>query len=237
MTTSQASRIYCIPYNSLLMYVRGKYGKSLRLDVLKKNTPAANDNLNTIGNSRSTPKEKNIKREEAKEKIRKASQDSAGIGAVPPPVFPMFPFEPPGMGPFNPALLPFSPLAEQINMLGLPNAEYRIRDLMAGVQTLQNQSMRAGAENLRALADRYNANDPPTPGQDGNLRMGLASLLIKAKEIQDQSGEGEGDDIAAPPNTKSEECSGGGSVVAEDMDTDTDSIPQARVENCLIKVP
>lgn len=58
MTTSQASRIFGIPYNSLLMYVRGKYGKSLRLDVLKRNTPAANDNLNTIGNSRSTPKEK-----------------------------------------------------------------------------------------------------------------------------------------------------------------------------------
>ena len=58
MTTSQASRIYGIPYNSLLMYVRGKYGKSLKLDRLKQTTPAANDNLNTIGNSRSTPKEK-----------------------------------------------------------------------------------------------------------------------------------------------------------------------------------
>ncbi len=58
MTTSQASRVYGIPYNSLLMYVRGKYGKSLKLDVLKQQTPAANDNLNTIGNSRSTPKEK-----------------------------------------------------------------------------------------------------------------------------------------------------------------------------------
>ena len=30
MTTSQASRVYGIPYNSLLMYVRGKYGKSLK---------------------------------------------------------------------------------------------------------------------------------------------------------------------------------------------------------------
>ena len=58
MTTSQASRVYGIPYNSLLMYVRGKYGKSLKLDKLKETTPAAKDNLNTIGNSRSTPKEK-----------------------------------------------------------------------------------------------------------------------------------------------------------------------------------
>ena len=58
MTTSQASRFYSIPYNSLLMYVRGKYGKSLKLDKLKNSTPAAHDTLNTIGNSRSTPKEK-----------------------------------------------------------------------------------------------------------------------------------------------------------------------------------
>ena len=62
MTTSQASRVYGIPYNSLLMYVRGKYGKSLKLDKLKKTTPAAHDTLNTIGNSRSTPKEKILAR-------------------------------------------------------------------------------------------------------------------------------------------------------------------------------
>lgn len=36
MTTSQASKIYGIPYNSLLMYVRGKYGKSLKLEKLKQ---------------------------------------------------------------------------------------------------------------------------------------------------------------------------------------------------------
>uniref|UniRef100_A0A1B0CZY6 Uncharacterized protein n=1 Tax=Phlebotomus papatasi TaxID=29031 RepID=A0A1B0CZY6_PHLPP len=36
MTTSQASRIFGIPYNSLLMYVRGKYGKSLKLEKLRK---------------------------------------------------------------------------------------------------------------------------------------------------------------------------------------------------------
>ena len=38
MTTSQASRVFGIPYNSLLMYVRGKYGKSLKLDTLRKDT-------------------------------------------------------------------------------------------------------------------------------------------------------------------------------------------------------
>ena len=36
MKTAQASRVFGIPYNSLLMYVRGKYGKSLKLDLIKK---------------------------------------------------------------------------------------------------------------------------------------------------------------------------------------------------------
>ncbi|CAG7721182.1 unnamed protein product [Allacma fusca] len=46
MTTSQASRIFGIPYNSLLMYVRGKYGKSLKLDLLKKGLDMALENKN-----------------------------------------------------------------------------------------------------------------------------------------------------------------------------------------------
>jgi hypothetical protein len=36
MKTAQASRVFGIPYNSLLMYVRGKYGKSLKLDLIRK---------------------------------------------------------------------------------------------------------------------------------------------------------------------------------------------------------
>ncbi|XP_072750180.1 uncharacterized protein Lov isoform X2 [Anoplolepis gracilipes] len=42
LTTSQASRLFGIPYNSLLMYVRGKYGKSLKLEQLRKNCTGAN---------------------------------------------------------------------------------------------------------------------------------------------------------------------------------------------------
>lgn len=52
MTTSQASRIFGIPYNSLLMYVRGKYGKSLKLEQLRKDctgAPATPMDLMTIG--------------------------------------------------------------------------------------------------------------------------------------------------------------------------------------------
>lgn len=51
MTTSQASRIFGIPYNSLLMYVRGKYGKSLKLEQLRKNLtgePTPADLLNVV---------------------------------------------------------------------------------------------------------------------------------------------------------------------------------------------
>ncbi|XP_014208319.1 filaggrin-2 [Copidosoma floridanum] len=44
MTTSQASRTFSIPYNSLLMYVRGKYGKSLRLDELRDLIELENNN-------------------------------------------------------------------------------------------------------------------------------------------------------------------------------------------------
>nr|XP_022916962.1 protein jim lovell isoform X1 [Onthophagus taurus] len=63
MTTSQASRIFGIPYNSLLMYVRGKYGKSLKLEQLRKDCIAApgsqidmmsvsgNNNNNSLKNS------------------------------------------------------------------------------------------------------------------------------------------------------------------------------------------
>ena len=145
MTTSQASRVFGIPYNSLLMYVRGKYGKSLRLDVLKKSTPAANDNLNTIGNSRSTPKEKGLKREVGsssgesgglkredwlKERGggRKSSQSlhhhegagggSGGGGGG--PMSSLFNFDPAALGgPFGGGMLHFPPLGEPLGLLGL----------------------------------------------------------------------------------------------------------------------
>jgi hypothetical protein len=141
MTTSQASRVFGIPYNSLLMYVRGKYGKSLRLDVLKKNTPAANDNLNTIGNSRSTPKEKGLKRESGESGLkredwlkergggsgggsgRKSSHQQQqhhhdGPGG---PMSALFNFDPAalGGGPFGGGMLHFPPMGEPLGLLGL----------------------------------------------------------------------------------------------------------------------
>ncbi|EFA08790.1 protein jim lovell [Tribolium castaneum] len=54
MTTSQASRIFGIPYNSLLMYVRGKYGKSLKLEQLRKDCiggPTPSMDILSMGNN------------------------------------------------------------------------------------------------------------------------------------------------------------------------------------------
>uniref|UniRef100_A0A182F459 Uncharacterized protein n=1 Tax=Anopheles albimanus TaxID=7167 RepID=A0A182F459_ANOAL len=61
MTTSQASRIFGIPYNSLLMYVRGKYGKSLKLEQLRKDCisgPPIELLQMGVSNSNSSSKEK-----------------------------------------------------------------------------------------------------------------------------------------------------------------------------------
>ncbi|GJQ73647.1 hypothetical protein Trydic_g13989 [Trypoxylus dichotomus] len=59
MTTSQASRIFGIPYNSLLMYVRGKYGKSLKLEQLRKDCIGAPgtpmDLMTMTGNNNNNP--------------------------------------------------------------------------------------------------------------------------------------------------------------------------------------
>ncbi|CAH2235060.1 jg14543 [Pararge aegeria aegeria] len=67
MTTSQASRIFGIPYNSLLMYVRGKYGKSLKLEQLRKDCiggPLEVLNLNSGNNNNNHPSSKHHEKDE-----------------------------------------------------------------------------------------------------------------------------------------------------------------------------
>lgn len=219
MTTSQASRVFGIPYNSLLMYVRGKYGKSLRLDVLKKNTPAANDNLNTIGNSRSTPKEKGLKKEKEEKASRKLSHDSAAAAAG----FPLFPFDAPpiggGLSPFGPSgFMPFPPLGEPMGLFGIPNADFRLKELMQSVQNLQSQQLRDseadkikdaiaasdfkenrdqnttshGSGGLGVGTNSSNANSSSSSNSlvtnktECDMPMGLASLIMKAREFQDK---------------------------------------------------
>ncbi|XP_066137930.1 protein jim lovell isoform X3 [Euwallacea fornicatus] len=61
MTTSQASRIFGIPYNSLLMYVRGKYGKSLKLEQLRKDCIGGpNPPMELLGNMSSNNNNNNL---------------------------------------------------------------------------------------------------------------------------------------------------------------------------------
>lgn len=207
MTTSQASRVFGIPYNSLLMYVRGKYGKSLRLDVLKKNTPAANDNLNTIGNSRSTPKEKGVKKEE-KDKARKPSHDG----------FPLFPFDSQGMNPFGGNMLSFPPLGEPLGLFGLPNTEFRIKDLMQSMQNLQSQHI-AETEKIKEDLFSDSKENHDNNKNETNLPMGLASLLMKAKEFQNQQ------EAVEPKNSEKDEDD-----EEEDMESENSEIPQIAIK-------
>ncbi len=186
MTTSQASRMFSIPYNSLLMYVRGKYGKSLKLDVLKSQTPAANDNLNTIGNSRSTPKDKAALNEKA------VVPGVKGIGGAPllkgkglsSNVFPPTPPEHPLNQQPTPASLAASapglnPLAAFHNLPGFPEHmggllgmlpaatdSSRMSDLMQNLQRQQQQ----------LLSNAAQGNSPPgaatPPGSTTDVRPG-----------------------------------------------------------------
>lgn len=83
MTTSQASRIFGIPYNSLLMYVRGKYGKSLKLEQLRKDCisgpPIEMLQMGIGGGSGGSTKNEKSKERKEKEKD-KNSMSSNGSG-------------------------------------------------------------------------------------------------------------------------------------------------------------
>ena len=232
MTTSQASRVFGIPYNSLLMYVRGKYGKSLRLDVLKKNTPAANDDLNVIGNSRSTPKEKaaGVKKEDGfsgKDRARKPSQEGGLSG--------LFPFDGPSFNPFNNGLL-FPPPGEPFGLLGLaglPPADPRIKDLM---QTLQAQhSALSQTERIKEEAfseskeKENNENGARFPAplymQDEAREKALAALLRRAREDCEKEDRG-----SEPKNTEDKD-SNNESTDEEEASMDTSmEIPQIAIK-------
>ena len=236
MTTSQASRVYGIPYNSLLMYVRGKYGKSLRLDVLKKNTPAANDDLNVIGNSRSTPKEKaaGVKKEDGfshKDRARKPSQESGALTGL----FPGF-GDGHSFNPFSNGLL-FPPPGEPFGLLGLaglPPADPRIKDLM---QTLQAQhSALSQTERIKeeAFSDTKENNEnmsrfqAPFHMQEEAREKALQALLRRAREDCEKSESSEpknADDKDSTNESKDEEDSS----TDRSMDTSIE-IPQIAIK-------
>lgn len=74
MTTSQASRVYGIPYNSLLMYVRGKYGKSLKLEQLRNECTGAPPSLEMLGLNGPEP-HRESKRESSRREQRESNRD------------------------------------------------------------------------------------------------------------------------------------------------------------------
>ena len=214
------------------MYVRGKYGKSLRLDVLKKNTPAANDDLNVIGNSRSTPKEKaaGVKKEDGfsgKDRARKPSQEGGLSG--------LFPFDGPSFNPFNNGLL-FPPPGEPFGLLGLaglPPADPRIKDLM---QTLQAQhSALSQTERIKEEAfseskeKENNENGARFPAplymQDEAREKALAALLRRARE------DCEKEDRGSEPKNSEDKDSNNESKDEEEASMDTSmEIPQIAIK-------
>ncbi|XP_013100272.2 protein jim lovell [Stomoxys calcitrans] len=84
MTTSQASRIFGIPYNSLLMYVRGKYGKSLKLEQLRKDCisgPPLELLQMGVNSSSSNSSSKNSGETREQKEARKEAQRNNSAGA------------------------------------------------------------------------------------------------------------------------------------------------------------
>ncbi|XP_013180267.1 PREDICTED: protein jim lovell [Papilio xuthus] len=122
MTTSQASRIFGIPYNSLLMYVRGKYGKSLKLEQLRKDCiggPLDVLNLNTGNNNNNHPSKHHDKDDQHQNQGQRPSSSEPDITSNP-----MFnPFQ---QG-FYPEFPPGFPMP--LNMLHLLPPNDKARDL------------------------------------------------------------------------------------------------------------
>lgn len=115
MTTSQASRIFGIPYNSLLMYVRGKYGKSLKLEQLRRDCISGPPiELLTMGMSHNNNNKAEQRNKEHKDMDNAAAQRSSSsepdLLSSPNPLF----------NPFPPSFYPDFPFPGlPINMLGL----------------------------------------------------------------------------------------------------------------------
>ncbi|XP_059098225.1 protein jim lovell-like isoform X2 [Tigriopus californicus] len=209
MTTSQASRVFGIPYNSLLMYVRGKYGKSLKLERLKQRTPAANDNLNTIGNSRTTPKEKLHQQEKLKmsPSVKRLGLDSrarelpnfglspatlaaaaarvSASSSVPSSTSGAFsPYRPGGL------LLPGLPgLQEQIGLLRmLPSQDSsRVRDLMFNIQREQASSLMSNTPPRDPENKPEDATSPTIPSNTTLFALQQAAAVATAAAVSSAS--------------------------------------------------
>lgn len=92
MTTSQASRVFGIPYNSLLMYVRGKYGKSLKLEQLRKDCIAGPNQPMDIISMTGGNNNNNCKNEREQEPIQPNTRPSSTEEQQPQPPMNFNPF-------------------------------------------------------------------------------------------------------------------------------------------------
>ena len=217
------------------MYVRGKYGKSLRLDVLKKNTPAANDDLNVIGNSRSTPKEKAGKREDhfsqsSKDRARKPSQEGgSGLSGL-------FPFDQPGFNPFSNGLL-FPPPGEPFGLLGLtglPPADPRIKELMQNIQAQHSALSQTDKIKEEAFSDTKENNEnmsrfqAPFHMQEAAREKALQELLRRAMDEKSESSEPKNADDK-DSTTESKDDNEEDSSTDRSMDTSIE-IPQIAIK-------
>lgn len=120
MTTSQASRIFGIPYNSLLMYVRGKYGKSLKLEQLRKDCISGPPiELLTMGlnvhnnNNKGLNENRNKEQKDMENALQRSSSSEPDLLSSPNPMFNPFP---PGFYPDFPGGFPGLPLS-MLNLL------------------------------------------------------------------------------------------------------------------------
>ena len=178
MTTSQASRVYGIPYNSLLMYVRGKYGKSLKLDKLKETTQAANDNLNIIGNSRSTPKEKLQSSPNQESKKNKHSSGSSSSSNKSQKLIENF---------------ENNPFMAAMNMM--PLAESRVKDVVQQMQTrqalldhserLKELEKHMGSEQAKLLMPFFNLNNSTEENKEKENTEDHGHLIEKERQVQE----------------------------------------------------
>lgn len=174
MTTSQASRIFGIPYNSLLMYVRGKYGKSLKLEQLRKDCiggPLDALNLNSGNNNNNhTPGKHHDKEDQHHHSQRPASSEPDITSS------PMF--NPFSQG-FYPEFPPGFPMP--LNMLHLLPHSDKNRDfyqsvplaldaLSGGMKEEDCKSDRSKENSADEEGDGYRGSLPPPPQHPADNR-------------------------------------------------------------------
>lgn len=192
MTTSQASRIFGIPYNSLLMYVRGKYGKSLKLEQLRKECISGPpiEMLQMNPNAPGGMQEKRDKKEkdENDERNSEGPQSSRRSASSDPDMMnPLFSPFPGGFYPDFPGAPGFPSL--QLSMLNLLPPDARLHQQMmpmvidddcksdaGSVQSLDD-SLPSTPLNLNHREKNGNSLDQPLPPQLATAAVGRSQMF------------------------------------------------------------